>query len=86
MKYEKNLKIIKNGYEEEYVYYVKECYSEEFKCQMYNVGIKSAYRKKEIDSFSPSREEAERLCDYLYDKNVDIESLFLMAEEFIVTG
>ncbi len=85
MEYEKSIKVIKDGCEEVFTYYIRKIFSQEFECVMYNVGIESARRRKEIDCFSPSFNEAKKLCDYLYGKNVTEESLFCVAEEFIVT-
>lgn len=84
MKYEKHLKVTRDGKEEMYTYYAVKTFSEEFECDMYNVGIETKCEKKEIDNFSPDKKEAVRLCDYLYKENVSPENLFLIAEEFIV--
>ncbi len=85
MKYQKKLIVIKDGKHEEICYYVKEKESELFNCVMYNVGIKLGDRRREIDDFSPDLKEAERLCDYLYERNVTLKNLFDVSEEFIVT-
>ncbi len=85
MLYERKLKIIRDGDEAEYTYYVIKRRSKEFGCYMYNVGIKSRGAEKEIKDFSPEEREAIRLCDYLYGENVSVNNLFSAAEEFIVT-
>lgn len=85
MKYERKLTVIKDGVKEEICYYVKEKESDLFECVMYNVGIISGDSRREIDDFSPDLEEAERLCDYLYERNVTLKNLFDVSEEFIVT-
>lgn len=85
MEYEKDLKVVKDGVEVVYTYYVRKKYSGEFECDMYNVGIKTNMAKKEIDDFSNKLDEAVRLCEYLYKENVSMDNLFLVAEEFIVT-
>lgn len=85
MTYERELRIINESGEENYTYYVVAHYSEEFSCEMYNVGIRSKGAGKEIEDFSPDINEARELCDYLYSENVSANNLFSAAEEFIVT-
>ncbi|MBQ7875999.1 MAG: hypothetical protein IJ316_01790 [Clostridia bacterium] len=85
MKYERKLTVIKDGVREEICYYVKEKESDIFGCVMYNVGVRTVDRRREIDDFSPDLKEAERLCDYLYERNVTLKNLFDVSEEFIVT-
>lgn len=83
MKYERKLTLIKNGVREEIVYYVREKESILFDCVMYNVGIKQSDKIKEIDDFSPDCEEAKNLCDYIFERNVTMQNLFDVSEEFI---
>lgn len=85
MEYERKLETVKAGEREEYLYYVKKKPNSFFGCVMYNVGIVKGKRKKEIDDFSPSLDEAKKLCNYLYEENVTPNNLFVVAEEFIVT-
>ena len=85
MTYKRELRIINEAGEEIYTYYVNSHYSEEFDCEMYNVGIRSKVSQKEIEDFSPDINEAKELCDYLYNENVSANNLFSVAEEFIVT-
>lgn len=85
MQYEKILKITKGKREVSYHYYVREYKETDFDCKMYNVGIYTHNEKEEIEDFSPSLEEAVRLCDYLYSLNVSPENIFLMGEEFITS-
>lgn len=84
MLYKRQLKITRDKGEEEYIYYVAKHYSEDFDCDMYNVGIRCNGKVKEINDFSPDEDEAVRLCDYLYQENVSINNLFSRSEEFIV--
>ncbi len=84
MHYERTLKITKEGVEIKYTYYVVKKYSNDFKCDMYNVGIVCENERKEISDFSPDENEAIRLCDYLYKENVSVNNLFSQSEEFIV--
>lgn len=83
MKYEKRITVIKDGRKMDICYFVREKESSEFDCVMYNVGIDEGEAKKEIDDFSPDEEEAKRLCDYLYERNVTGKNLFDVSEEFI---
>lgn len=85
MKYQRKLTVIKEDVREEICYYVTEKESDVFGCVMYNVGLIIGDRKLEIDDFSPDLKEAERLCDYLYERNVTLKNLFEVSEEFIVT-
>ncbi len=84
MEWERSVKITKGESEEVYTYYIRKSYSHEFKCDMYNVGIKAGGSCKEIEDFSVSLEDAEKLRDYLYKENVSMDNLFFIAEEFIV--
>lgn len=85
MIHERHLTVTKNGWEMRYIYYVRKRFSEEFACDMYNVGIKTKDERREIDDFSSDRDEAVKLCEYLYNENITINNLFSAAEEFIVT-
>lgn len=86
MKYERKLVVKNEEGEVEYTYYIVKRYSAQFGRDMYNVGIRCGEEKKEIEDFSPQRNDAVRLCDYLYRENVSLNNLFLLSEEFIVTG
>lgn len=86
MKHERYLKVKNETGEEAYTYYIRKVYSKEFERDMYNVGISTRKRTSEIEDFSPSYEEAVRLMNYLYDEHVTVENLFLLSEEFIVSG
>ncbi|MBR5535334.1 MAG: hypothetical protein IKU60_01665 [Clostridia bacterium] len=85
MIYERQLTVEKDGIRKYYIYYVKKVYSEEFCRDMYNVGIEAPCERQEINDFSPNRDEAVKLCKYLYDENITVKNLFSAAEEFIVT-
>ncbi len=58
----------------------------EFDCVMYTVGIEDGKVSEKIYDFSPDRDEAERLLEYLYKNNVTADRLFSAAEEFITAG
>lgn len=83
MNYEKRLFIQGEGISKRVTYFAKKVFSESFGTDIYNVGIVCNGEEKVIEDFSPSKEEAERFCDYLYNENVSIRHLFLIGEEFI---
>ena len=86
MQYKKELTVTKNGKREVYVYYVRKAYSENFSCEMYNVGIISEGKATEIEDFSLTENEATLFCDYLYENNATWKNIFLMGEEFILNS